>query len=69
MFGTEHFVVLKLRNFGKYSRNTWKVQKCSSEEGWKGAVGKIVWRRKKNGSESGTTEICFRRKVRRAADK
>ena len=61
MFGTELCVVLKVGHFGKYSRNTWKVQKCSSEEGWKGAVGKIVWRRKKNCSESGTTEISFRR--------
>jgi hypothetical protein len=41
MFGALLCVVLKLGDFGNWIRNTWKVLKCSSGEGWKRSVGPI----------------------------
>jgi hypothetical protein len=40
-------MVLKLRHFRKYIRNTWNVLQCGAGEGWRRAVGRIVWEMKK----------------------
>ena len=40
-FGTKFFMMVKIRNFGRYLRNTWEVLKCGAGEGWR-SVGPIV---------------------------
>jgi hypothetical protein len=35
-------MIIRLGHFGKEIRNTWKVLKCSAEEGWIRSVGLIV---------------------------
>ena len=41
-FGAQHFVVLKPGHFGKLIRNTLKVLKCCTGEGWERSFGSIV---------------------------
>jgi hypothetical protein len=36
------FMVLKVGQFGKWIRNTWKVRKCGVGEGWRRSVGSII---------------------------
>jgi hypothetical protein len=40
-------MVLKIGPFGNKIRNSWKVLKCGTGEGWRRSVGQIVWKVKK----------------------
>jgi hypothetical protein len=39
----EWYMALKIGNFGRYNRNTWKVLKFGAGEVWRRSLGPILW--------------------------